>query len=465
MQKSKLTKLYKTLNEKELERFKQFINSPLHNTNQKLIFLAEFMDMFHNNQAHPEFTKVNAYKYVFQDESTPNPKTIIKLASKLMKLLEQFIYIDKICNDEIAIKQNLLEHYSKHSLENEFLNTYKHLKKDISQEIDSTEKFHYQFLLEKAYNHFISTKKDSGTGGVHFDSTIKALDSYFIINKLIYECQKYNRNQIISDIAEKEGSIDLSYIPTSDYLQNETIQIWYSAYLLLKDKTNKKLFQSLKEQILYKKNPIPKNQERIIFTYLENSTIHLYKDRYRMYEELFSLYQFQYKNGILLNKSSLVPNIIRNYVSVALKIGEIKKAEEFIADAKTKASFKDVIQLSEANILFEKDKFEAIIDILNQWKSNNIYLKIEERRLRIKTYFHLNLEDLNFDACNSFRVFLTENKKKINPFHLHANRNFINFILRLLKNSPSAKPITLLRELSEINPITDKEWIEEQLTR
>ncbi|MGK0389789.1 MAG: hypothetical protein ACI94Y_002534 [Maribacter sp.] len=467
MKNSKILNLYLTLTHREKKDFNAFIISPYHNTNESVIKLLEYICLFKPNYDQEEFTKKNAYRFVFQDDKVPITSKIIKLSSKLQKLLEQFIALEQFYISSFPTDYQMLLHYAKHDIENEFQNTYKTIHKRLSKENITIEWFHNQFVIEKEYNRFISTRKDDGVGDVHFNSTIKALDLYYLVNRLIYECQRINRKSIIKGWKNEVVSfLNLEQIKESAYIEVPIVKVWYEAYLLLKTKDFSLHYRQLKSYLFDIAENLPISQKRLLFTYLENKSIRLFTDRKVMYRELFSLYEHQNKHGILLTDEFSVANVVRNFVSVGLKIGKIEAAEAFIRQLENqkgkKRDYKEVLDLSKAYILFEKESYNYVLDILNTLKTNNLYFKIEERRLRSKCYHHLDMHDLNFDALNTFRVFLTENKHKIHEYHLSANRNFITILLRYLKAKSSFKLNTteVLVELSEMSPIAEKDWLE-----
>lgn len=465
MKNSKLLTLYLTLEETTKKRFVDFVSSPYYNTNENISGLLEYIGLFSPSYDQVEFTKENAYQFVYQDDKEAVVSRIIKLSSKLQKLLEQFIAVEQINTSTFSKDYQMLLHYGKSGIENEFFNTYKRINKEIAKEEISPKSFHNQFLIEKEYNRFISTRKDEGIGDVHFGSTIKALDLYYLMNKLVYECQRINRKSIIKGWEEEQANfLDLDKIQNSEYMEVPIIKVWYEAYQLLKGKDDKEHYIQLKKYLLDDSYVLPISQKRLLFTYLENKAIRLFPDRQKMYEELFSLYDYQNGKNILFDDEFSVANVIRNFVTVVLKIGKIAEAEAFIQQVvkqQKKGDYEEVLNLSRAYITFEKKFYELVLDTLNVSKTSNLYFKIEERRLRVKSYYHLDMDDLNFDLLISFRVFLSDNKEKINEYHLSANRNFISILLRFLKSKSDFKldAPEILEELSTMSPIVDKEWL------
>ncbi len=462
MHDTKLIRLYKTLDDQWKKRFQAFVDSPYYNTNPNLCKLLEFIASFESPYHQEELTREKGFRYIFGRNKPLNISYMTKLSSKLTKLLEQFISLEISKHSSFIVDYHMMEYYAKHGIENEYLNTYRQINKRFNREDISQETYYHRFIVEQEYNRYLSTQRDKGVGDVHFDSTIEALDVFYFLNKLIYECQRLNRSQIIKGFERKsEHIVDLDQIGKSDFKEIPIISIWFDAYQLLKSSDKLIHYHHLKEELVNINLPLPIPQLRILFTYLENAAIKIFRKREELYAELLFLYEHQMNNDILLDRQVLVPIIIRNYVTVALRTQNIPMAESFISKVEEKEfhrEFMEDLELSKASILFNKKAYPEVLDIINRLKINNMFLKIEERRLRIKTYFHLEMEDSNFDALNSFRVFLTEHKSRISEFHLQSNRNFITTLLRLLKREYSY-PRKEEKPLEIPQPIEEKEWI------
>ncbi len=459
MKDSKLVKIFKDLSKKEQKEFEKFIQSPYFNTNQNLIGLYEYIMLFAPSFEQEEFTEENALKYVFQEEGNNTLSAITKLTSKLFKLLKQFISVEKHLSNDFESSYNLLLYYREH----QYLKEFHALQQQIKKKQKPHSNFFYEnFLLERELNLVISQTEDKGVGDVHFHKVSQSLDTYFIYNKLVYACQKINRGQVIKGIETSFYFEDIfEDIPNTPYYQEMPIFLWFQAYQLLTSHHNEEIYFSFKQELFKGFSSLDYSAARLLFTYLENRAIRLFKGE-QMYQELFELYDFQDQHSILLhNKTN--PNVIKNYVLVALNLNKIIKAEQFLESHKKEILpvFHSHYTLSKALILFEKKEYERTLDGLNELKLQNIYLKLNEKRLRLKIYYHLDYIELLLDTINSFRVFLTNNKEIISDFHLQANKNFINYLSKAVKTVTSIKdnPLPSIEEVQQVKELVERNWL------
>ncbi len=438
MEEAKLIRVLKTLDTREFKRFRSYVESPYANKNKKLISLLDFIAKFHPNKfdsASCSYEK--AFSHVFRGEQFKGD-AINKLLSKLFKLLADFFTVESSLASEFEIEYNLLKEYWKRHLSNDFERiSQKIRKKQRAAKHLKTDDFYNKYLIEREINREKSTRKDRGVGDAHFQDASSALDIYYLYTKLLYTCQAINRNNVFKGVEMTDFNTQMvEMIPNSPYKNEPIIDIWYSAYQLLSSEDKSGNYYALKDK-LYAQLDIPdKSQLRMLFTFLENSTLVIFKQRKDLYEELIGLYDFQMERDILLNDEVFIPTIIRNYMRVSLNLGRIQKAHEFlnVIEEQVKEIHPNDFQFCRAMILFTEKEYEKTLDIMNDINFTNIVMKLNERTMRLKVYYHLGYHDLLYDSLNSFRVFLTNNKEIISDRVLDANRRFSNYLSKILKN-------------------------------
>ena len=88
----------------------------------------------------------------------------------------------------------------------------------------------------------------------------------------------------------------------------------------------------------------------------------------------------------------------------------------------------DNYNLCFAEYLFAIGEYEQVLNLLNGVIVQRITHKLQERRLRLKTYIKLDMRFQVEDGVNSARKFLSLNKSKLTPQYLLRQRNFFNTI-------------------------------------
>lgn len=466
----KLIRVLKTLDKKEFKRYKTYVESPYVNKNNNLIALLNYISNYYPKFNEASFTEENAFAFLFPNTPFKNG-SITKLSSKLFKLLSDYFTVEHALKSSFDLDFNLLLQYWKRDLTTDFDRLSEKISRNNNAKIKlKTSDFHNKFLVEKEINRVVSSRKDKGVGDAHFTNASKALDIYYLYTKLIYTCQEINRGNVIKGLDIDSFNIDIvEMIPNTPYRNEPIIDIWYSAYLLLSQEDKILNYNNLKEK-LYQNPDIPdSSQLRMLFTYLENNTIKIFKSRNELYEELFELYNFQIDRNILLRDEVFIPGILKNYMTVSLNLNKIKEANIFLDSIRNRIFkiYPDSFLYCQAMLFFNEKKYEETLDVLNQINFNNIMMKLSERTLRLKVYYHLQYSDLLYDSLNSFRVFLTNNKDIISDRLLEANRRFSSYLLRVIKNS--TVKTKHLKEIKE-NIISDtytieKKWLISQVSQ
>lgn len=471
LRETRLVKLFLSFTKSQRRQFKDFIQSPYFNKNEKLSKLYFFLYKEVNNINKPNFSLETAFLYLFPDEIYKKD-TIIKLCSKLFKIMEHFVKVQHLEREEVMGTSFLLNYYNRHYL-TELYQVSDRVARKLNDQKPYRNNAHYKrlFNIEAEYSKFLSIQSDNSTGDVNFQQMTNVLDVYYLSQKLEQLCQMKNRQQSVAipyrfDLVEEI----LQFIPESPYFEVPIIQIWYYAFFLL-DQPQLTHYQQLKQLIQQHNTIISLQEKRVLYTYLENSCMKIMSADQR-YAELFDLYQLQLEDKTIYVGGHLLPMIFRNIITVALKLKEIDWATQFlerhqqliVPDYQER---EDMVSLCKALLLFEQKEYDHALDYLNQLEYNNIYTKLDERRIRLKIYYELNYEDTFDDLINSFRKFISTNKTQINEVYIELNRNFINIINtlnRLNIHTDLKMQLRILKEeIQGMTLLAEKGWLLEKL--
>ena len=280
IEENKLIRVLKTLDKKELRKYKAYVESPYVNKNINLISLLDYISKFHPHFDSEDFTEKNAFEYLFPNTPFKNG-SITKISSKLFKFLTDYFTVVSSLQSSFDLDFNLLLQYWRRNLTSDFDRLSEKISRNYSSKTKlKTNDFHNKFLVEKEINRAVSSRKDKGVGDAHFNDASKALDIYYLYTKLIYTCQEINRGNVIKGLDIDHFNIAIvEMIPTTQYKNEPIIDIWYSAYLLLSKEDKLLNYNNLKEK-LYTNPDIPdSSQLRMLFTYLENNTLKVFKSR------------------------------------------------------------------------------------------------------------------------------------------------------------------------------------------
>ncbi len=458
------------LSKADLKRMKEFVHSPFFRASKTERDLFDFIYKFAPDFEHKKFTVEAAYSYIFSD-GKHDGAALRKVQSRLYKLMEQFIYYHFADKNLPDVEIALMQFYDRMNLTAQVEIIYKKIQKkqEAHPQKGSTHYFN-QLVIERQYNNFLVAKFEDGKGSKHHQKVMETLDVFYLTEKLTQMCVLSNRQTVTNtsyDVMLRDEILD--FLPGSKYENIPIVRIWHTALLLLQSPDKNGYYHELKGLLAEYEGLVDKKGRRLLYTCLENTTRMVFKgDAY--YESLFELYSIQLENEIIYIDGYLVPTIFKNIVTVGLRLGNLDWTAEFLEKNKDKIvpeyeNKEDVYSYSLAQLYFKQKKVDDVLGILNQTAFNDIYTKMDIRRMYLKVYYEMEYSDMLEDMVNSFRVFLTSHQEMIPPMHIQAHRDFINVINnihRTLKKDEK-RILSIENQIAEINILPEKSWLLEKL--
>ncbi|QQR98508.1 MAG: hypothetical protein IPK18_02975 [Sphingobacteriales bacterium] len=164
----------------------------------------------------------------------------------------------------------------------------------------------------------------------------------------------------------------------------------------------------------------------------------------------------------------------KNYITLALKFNEINLAEKFLEKYKSHLQDEhkeEVYNFNKALILFEKKDYSSVIDLLLFLNFKDVFYKLNQRRLLVKTYFEISQTNESYfklliDYIASFKKYLLS-LKTLPEDYIILNKNFIKFTEILISkqklNKNDAK--TFSDKLSKVEKISERNWFNEKIAQ
>ncbi len=471
MKDSKLINVIQHFSKPELKRLRNFVHSPYFNTDKKVRLLFDFIYQYAPDFNHEKFIAQYAALFV-----TPNEKyeeaTLIKLQSRLFKVIELFIHYDIEMQHLPGIELSLMRFYNRKNLTTPFKNAHKKVQKKQDEQLHRNgDYYHNQFTIEQEYDSFLTVKVENSTGKMNHQRAMEKLDIFYLAKKLNLLCQMHNR-QILVNVNYDMTLMDeiLSLLSNSDYTQIPVIALWHQALLLLLNPGDSTYFYGLKKLLLEHRNRLYKFEQRMLYTYLENTSKQIFEDSHQYHQELFKLYDTQLKNELLYMEGFLLPAIFKNIVTVALNLNHLDWTANFLHKNQHKIipeyeDSEDVYTYCLAGLYFEQKKFDEVLDLLNQVVFNDIYTKMDIRRMYMKVYYEKTINSPFEDMVNSFRKFLNKNQDSIPPAYIQENRDFVNIINKIYNTlkKDQQKLDAIEQQISEIQTLPERAWLLEKL--
>jgi hypothetical protein len=116
-----------------------------------------------------------------------------------------------------------------------------------------------------------------------------------------------------------------------------------------------------------------------------------------------------------------------------------------------------------ANWHFFRKEYKETLKLFREVEFTDLYYQLDVRAILLKTYFELSDDEPFYYQASAFRAFLSRNRL-MSDYQRKIYRNFVRYIVRLLRDSGNQKKMqTLLEEIRQVRQIADFRWLEEKV--
>lgn len=469
MQKTKLVEIIQALDDKEVKRFDDYVNSPYFNKNDKVIALLTFVRKYYPNFDHNRFTKENAYKAVFGSRQKYNVQKLRNIMSHLAKLLEAFlVQIDREVLD-INYDELLLTAFDRRYIDKHFAQKYQEIKKQQTKTKEKTATYYYYVhrIEDVAFDH--SIRRNNRLVETNMEEAVNNLDYFYLALKLRYCCAILNSQSVIAGEHNMQMFEHiLEYLSNNSFENIPTIHLYYRLLLLLKEEKDK-YYEELKELLGKHRNALPSMEIRqiyiAVFNYLNKK---LKSGQSKYLKDIYELYKVMFERNILIDNGFINNHInFRNALIAGLRLGELEWAEMFIekySPLLVPLNRENLVNYSLAELNFYKKNYQETLNHLLSFEFEDAYNYAEHKTLLAKTYYELEEDEPLFALTHAFRIYLHRDTNIAEHFQ-KTYHNFVRILNKLAKArfDPNADICEIEKELEELQYITNREWLLEKM--
>jgi len=471
MNETRLIKLLRSLNKKELKSLGNFVNSPFlkpdrKHTSKLYIYLTEYLPDLNSG----ELSKEQAFTFIFEGEKY-NEKKILNLITDLTNSVEQFLAFSALMEDELEFKLSLSKGYMRKNLSDESnrINDLieKKLKPSFSPFADYFSKL--KRLNNLKFVHYNSNKDLSNIKkcleGVFEAAVLQFIFEYMnfidnIENPLNQIQNLKDENKIISGIRRIINPADLISLLEFNESDTDYLKLHYCRFRTILNKEDDTNYHELKK-LFFRILVLPENDEsyldreerNLFFIFLMNyCNIWLLKDEQKYKKEILDLnkmmleYDSYSAEGEYLNVS-----LYRNMIHLS----NSQKDFEFLNDLLKKyinylhPDYRtDMNHLGYAVLEFSGKQFDKSLEHLSKIKDYSIQLvKTDIKNLQLKIYYELSCYEQGFSLISSYKSYLSSTKE-IDEVFINAYKDYADVCYELLKIK-SGKGIESLRKLKQ----------------
>ncbi|MDX1685073.1 MAG: hypothetical protein R3275_07540 [Saprospiraceae bacterium] len=399
-------------------------------------------------------------------------KTLRTLKSRLLVLVQEFLIIEELRDNQAEEAVNLLDALRKREL-TPLVNTgLKSAKRKIDRELDRSSSYFYNLYQYESSAYYLNKTEIKRLNRkirdeLNLDEIIQNLDLFYAGEKLKYHCAILGWEKLISP---KDAAYDIS-----DLLKNVDqnpkfhlphIQIYKCIYETLTTPDEEKPFLKLKELISSSIDLFPLSEAKEILDAANNYCLRkINKGEIHYLDELHSLYQMGLNSGVLLFNDQISPWTFKNIVGVSLRLKRFDWTKTFIdtyADHLESDLKESVKALSLAQLNYYMQNYEEVINQLRNVEFKEFALKVNAEVTLIATLYELDEFDVLSDVLHNFSKFLNR-IKNVNPEQKGLYKNLIKYVARLIKPMGTQELRDLKKSIKNTQGLASKSWLLEKV--
>lgn len=471
MKERKSIYILRLLEQNELVRLRNFIQSPYFNLKEEMVtFLDVAIEYIGDGKEEVYIDNEVFWKKIYPDKSYEDVK-FRKLNSDFNHLVEKFLIQEEFGKDKQY--QTLLKIQSLSSRGGHKMNESLQQDVEFGRKIDPNRNANYylnMYNIEKSIFRLISDeerKKDFKD--INIDKISENLDIYFIAEKLKYYSDILSWNQIYNTSLNMRG-IDIVIKLANNPLFREVpvIAIFIKIIQIKTGRDQIENYYLLKELINQYLYLFPKNEAKEIIDQALNFTIgQVNKGNKDFEKESLDLYKKSLKEEVIFGNQLLDVSDYRNITFMALRVGEIKWVENFIEEYKDSLSENikmNAYYFSMARLETYRKNHSKVIDLLNRINYDDVWYNLNGRSLLIAAYYELLEYDALESLFQSYKNYINRDKSLLK----HRKKNYLDFIkftskLMKLTKTDKEKLRKLKKDLTETPGVVNKPWLLEKI--
>ncbi len=467
MHKSKLIQAMRSMSNKELKWFEQYIGSPFFNKNEKVLQLFGILKKYHPVYEEEKVQMEKIFPKIFPKEKLDEQK-LRYVMTDLTKLAEDYLAYLEFDKNEIYKKHLLLNAYDSRNLEKYFSSTIDEAKQLQKKSPYRDVNFYFnQHLLEDDF-YLHSLGRAQRTINTSLQEAVDNLDLYYLSSRLRYNCAILSRQDLLQETYNNLFLNEILTFLSKTNLENiPSVSIYYGITMLYIDFENESHYMKLKTLLDAYGNEFPPDELKDMFTHaLTYCSRKINAGKMNFLDEMLELYKSMIEKEIIYENGYISPTNFKNIVTLALRTGQLNWTEEFIPSNKTRITpeFRDsTYAYNLANLHYYKKEFSKALRLMQTVELNDIYFHLDAKVLLLKTYYELDEAEPFYSLVDAFTNYLKRNKL-ISDVQRSVYLNFVRYAKKLMQVRLGSKfsPVELRTEMQKLQGVANLQWLLEK---
>lgn len=466
MENTLLFEAFATLGSAELREFGKFVRSPFFNARPQPVALFEYLLRCRENGTAPQPAEA---REAIGANTPPNAGDVaLRLAnSALLNLLEKYWMYREKFEDADRAKIRLAAVYRKRGLHKHFQITLREARASRERRPwRHADYYHDLNLLEwERYLYDTSVKR---TETLNLQSLSDLMDTAFIVRKLRLACASLSHRAVFKT-DYRVGLIEpvLAHVEAEQMTEIPAIGLYYHCYRFLTEPTPDAHFERFRALLFEHAGLFPDDELRSFYLLALNFGVKKINESAEGWlRATFDLYKSALERDLLLENGVLSRFAFNNIVAIALRIGEIDWAEQFILQYKPRLERQwreATAVLNLARVAYARRDYKTALLNLQRSDYKDLINNLIAKTLQLKIYYETAEYNLLESHLSSMQNFIRRHTAI--GYHRTNYSRIVHYTRQLTTlrfNDPRA--VAALREQVEKEEIlTEKEWLLEML--
>jgi len=466
MYKSKLIRLYQTLDDAEIRQLKKWIKSPIHNKHNDVQVLFEYL-FSRKGISSVTTDRERVFQYLYPNKKM-NMARLRHVMSFATDVLENFIRYIEYVSDKKNGEILLLRSFRKRDLRKDAEKQEQTLLDDLETETIQNEDYYwtkYQLELELFR---LETDVAQPTNN-NLQEVMNSSSVVFVLSILRYACISITHQNLFKTKYEIPFiEAILLAIEAGNYASIHSIQFYHACYMALIKPEVDENYKRLKHYIVHYPDILPQDEFRELYEMAINYCIKMLNKGNQDYtEEAFELYMNGIDNKVLLENGYLSHIAYKNTVAIGLHLEKFEEVKALIPKGEDLLHLEhreSYVHYNTANFYFATKDYEKAIQLLISMEYDDLFMTIGAKLLLLKIYVIEESFDLLESFLHSFAQFLRR-KSELSSTHKQRFLNTIRFTQKIVYAYTKDQKTALIEEIkaTPINSLAEKRWLLEQL--
>jgi len=448
MRDSRLFQLLKKLDHKEFYQVRLFLESPFFQGGLSQLALFNDLVKFHPDyKDEKKLNKESILKRLYTENGGKGPNQLSQDRTKLTNLLETYFIYTELERQPFTQKKLLIDAYESRKMADSSREAIEKIKEALeTQEAIGHEK--HLLLNELNTRLFFHPETEKYKPNIQLlDEALLHLDIFYLLAQARIFAEQLHRKRLFN--LPFESSRLKRFFQMTEAFYAPVIQLYRDLLKLLDDSDNFALYAPILQKLWHYVDSLPEHDQQSISAKLMYQANYYYERGNLQYlNTIFKLLELSIEKEYLTNQHALSHTLFVNYISVALNLGELEKAELFRKEraGNIVAKHKKVaLALADAYILFYKGEYEAAYSLVENVSKSHAANRTQAETLFLRVCYELALvDDKDYEAdyyeelskgIEGFKRYIQDHPKLYSRHKSLALFTFMDLIEDMLKYS------------------------------